>query len=80
MPVLQPCVESPCERYSPITVFDRIKGMSVEKMAEFLKDGFDCCLCSEHERLSDNPFCKDEKCDEQCGKHCKEWLESEVSE
>ena len=61
-----------------MTIFEHIKSMSIEQLAEYLKDGFDCCDCSEHQRLSDNPLLKDERCDQKCAKHCKEWLESEA--
>ena len=52
------------------TNYDRIRNMSVEKMARFLTHGgFDCSLCNVKKT-----------CDQQCMKHCKEWLESEVEE
>lgn len=60
------------------TNIDRIKAMNVEEMAEWLSDMFDCNDCAEHERLSDNPLSKDERCDQKCVEHCKEWLVSEV--
>ena len=65
---------------TPITEYkmtnaDRIRAMSDEEMAKCIFEiGFDCHLCSEHERLSDNPFLRHEKCDEKCEEHCLEWL------
>ena len=49
-------------------------------MAKFLVDeaGWDCNNCSEHHRLSDNPFLRFEKCDEKCIYHCAEWLQEVV--
>ena len=55
---------------------DRIRDMSNNKLAEHLVDiGWDCHLCSEHERLDNEPLLRYEKCDEQCAKHCLEWLQ-----
>ena len=34
MPVLQPCIESPCKYFKPYTNYDRIKQMSVEDVAK----------------------------------------------
>ena len=59
----------------PMTNADRIRAMSDEEMAKCIFEiGFDCHLCSEDERLSDNPFLRHEKCDEKCTEHCLEWL------
>ena len=41
-----------------MTIFEYIKSMTVEQLAEYLKD---------------------EHCDQRCAKHCKEWLESELT-
>lgn len=60
--------------------YDRIKQMNIDEMAEWLSNTFDCNLCVENERLSDNPLLQYEKCDDNCIKHCKEWLESESQE
>ena len=56
-----------CIDHKPTTQFDRIKAMSVEKLAEFICDNFDCDVC---------PAC----CEEYCSgsKATKKWLESEV--
>jgi hypothetical protein len=57
-----------------LTNADRIRGMSDEELAAFL-ECFGCCQhCSEHERLSDNRWFSDERCDEMCVNHCLEWL------
>lgn len=53
---------------------DRIRAMSDEELAEWLADIFDCHDCSEHERLGDNPLLLDEQCDQECEKHCLDWL------
>lgn len=59
----------------PMTNADRLRAMSDEEMAKRICEiGFDCHLCYEHERLSDNPFLRHEKCDEKCTEHCLEWL------
>ena len=61
-----------------MTHYDYIKQMNINEMAYYLSNMFDCNLCSEHQRLSDNPLLMDEGCDDNCINHCKEWLESEV--
>ena len=64
----------------PMTNADRIRAMSDEELAVFL-ECFGCChYCSEHERLSDNRWYSDERCDEKCAEHCLEWLEQPVEE
>lgn len=63
-----------------MTNYDRINQMSIEEMADFFVNMFDCNLCSEHERLSDNPLLSNETCDNDCINHCKQWLEQEVEE
>lgn len=56
-----------------------IRSMSDKKLASYLVDiGWDCHLCSEHKRLDNEPLLKNEKCDEQCVKHCLEWLKKTV--
>ena len=55
-----------------MTNYDRIKQMNIDEMAEWLSNAFDCNLCIENERLSDNPLLQYEKCDDNCIKHCKE--------
>lgn len=67
-----------CIDHKPLTNFERIKAMTIEEMAYYLVERWNCPDCSEHERLSDNPLLKGQSCDMQCKKHCREWLESEV--
>lgn len=56
-----------------------IRSMNDEELAECLVDiGWDCHLCSEHERLDNEPLLRGEKCDEQCAKHCLKWLKKKV--
>jgi hypothetical protein len=65
----------PVDWWTPDTNADRIRAMSDEELAKCIYEiGFDCHLCSEHERLSDNQFLRHEKCDEKCVEHCLEWL------
>ena len=55
---------------------DRIRDMNNNDLAKHLVEiGWDCHLCSEHERLDNEPLLRCEKCDEQCAKHCLEWLQ-----
>lgn len=61
-----------------MTNYERIKAMTLDEMAEFLHEIFDCNDCSEHQRLSDNPLLKDEKCDGRCKQHCRELLMKEI--
>ena len=59
----------------PQTNADRIRAMSDEELARHLHCiGWDCHLCSEHERLDNEPLLRNEKCDENCFEHCLEWL------
>ena len=66
---------------TPVTEYrttnaDKIRSMTDEELAKFIYEiGFDCHLCSEHDRLSGNPFLRHEKCDEKCVEHCLEWLQ-----
>ena len=56
-----------------------IRSMNDNELAAYLVDiGWDCHRCSEHERLDNEPFLKNEKCDEQCVQHCLEWLKKTV--
>lgn len=73
-----PEIERKCDDYEVKTNYDYIKQMSIDEMVDYFSDMFDCNLCSESEKFSDNPLLFDEKCDNDCIKHCKEWLESEV--
>ena len=58
------------------TKADCLRIMSDKQLAEHLVEiGWDCHLCSEHERLDNEPLLRCEKCDEQCAKHCLEWLQ-----
>ena len=51
--------------------FEKIKSMSVDEMAEFIKCG-DCYYCPAR-------WCEDDELnDESCTKKLKQWLESEV--
>lgn len=60
-----------------MNVFRALKSLSLEEMASFLSEGgWGCEHCSENERLSDNPFSKQEHCDEKCQANCKAWLQS----
>ncbi len=60
--------------FEPITNYDRIKKMSVEEMAEFMCDNFDCGVCP----AFDNNFCGYDNL-KVCGKAMKKYLESEVN-
>lgn len=77
MTALPKCTLKP-EEYT--TNADTIRSMDDEKLASFFVDaGWDCHHCSEHERLSDNPLMKEEKCDENCAKHCLDWLRKRMA-
>ena len=65
---------------SPMTNADHIRAMSDEELAEFLNDCETCHICSEHERLSDNPFSRGEKCDMKCAGHTLDWLKQPYEE
>jgi hypothetical protein len=62
---------------------DRIRAMNDSSLASFLASiGWDCHFCEEQHRLENEPFLKDEKCDEECMIHCLKWLKqpAEVEE
>lgn len=64
------------EYYEPDNNADRIRNMSNNDLAKHLVEiGWDCHLCSEHERLDNEPLLRWERCDEQCIRHCLEWLQ-----
>ena len=53
----------------------KIRSMNDEELTEFLVDiGWDCTTCSEYKRLENEPLLRNQSCDEQCVKHCLEWL------
>ena len=60
-----------------MTNYESIIHMSVDELAEWLSDIFDCSDCTEYQRLSDNPLLTNERCDGKCDYHCKEWLNKE---
>lgn len=63
------------DEIKPMTNADRIRAMSDDMLAKHLHDiGWDCHLCTEHTRLDNEPLLRSEKCDENCVKHCLEWL------
>lgn len=65
----------------PQTNEDRFRTKSGEELAAYLVEiGWDCHLCSEHDRLSDNPLLRNERCDEKCEEHCAEWLRQPVKD
>lgn len=77
------CEYEKCEHWKPWTNFDKIKAMSVEKMAEFIDLYMDtywkCDFCTP---LHGGTFvCESGKrCDYQCEIGIKKWLNSEVEE
>lgn len=64
-----------------MTIYEKIKTLSIEEMAEFLTEyPFGCEECEEGQRLNDNPLTKNEPCDEKCYKHCLSWLNKIAAE
>ena len=60
---------------TPMTNADRFRSMTDEELAKHLVDiGWDCHMCAEHLRLSNEPLLRWAKCDEKCKEHCLEWL------
>lgn len=61
-----------------MTNFERIKGMSVEELAEVFEDkvsSFDCDVCSS--KYAEMDICGERSCHKFAVKCLKEWLESE---
>lgn len=74
-----PCLEESCRFYGEMTKADRIRAMDDEELAKYLVEaGWDCHLCKEHYRLDNEPLLRGERCDEECAKHCLEWLRKRV--
>ena len=74
-----PDLERDCQYFIYNTIYNLIQKMDIDQLAVFLvENGWDCNNCSECERLSDNPFARNEKCDEECDLHCKEWLSKKI--
>lgn len=70
-----------CSAFKQKTNFDNIITMNIDQLASYLIDvGWDCCNCSETERLDDNPLLRGERCDMQCELHCKNWLNLKAGE
>lgn len=75
--------------FEPFTNYDKIKNMSIEEMAEFMRTMLDCVSCQNKMMNNNNPLGK-EKCNDtdyfkmcdgdykKCVAVCKKWLESEV--
>ena len=59
---------------------DRIRAMTDEELATLFDCFSACAICEEAERLDDNPFLKDEKCDEDCEAHIFAWLKQPVED
>ena len=53
---------------------DHIRSMTDEELAKWVTDAWDCHECSEHERIGDHPLLKSEPCDQECERHCLDWL------
>ena len=56
-----------------MTNYERIKSMSIDEMADYFNEIFDCCNCP-----NDMFLC--ESNGNVCTKYIKHWLESEVKE
>lgn len=70
-----PDAERDCQYFREKTNADRIRSMRDEELARALIDmGWECHLCSEHERLDNEPLLSGEKCDDKCAEHCLVWL------
>lgn len=63
----------PADNVSKVTEFDRIKNMSVEEMAVFLCDNFECDICP----AFDGNYCPNSNL-KICSKAMKKHLESEA--
>ncbi len=62
---------------TPPTRSDLLRVKTDKELAKYLVEiGWDCHSCSEHERLENAPLLRGEKCDEDCEKHCLEWLQT----
>ena len=59
---------------------DHIRSMTDEELAKRLADAWDCHECSEHERIGDHPLLKSEPCDQECERHCLDWLKRRAEE
>ena len=83
MPVLQPCIESPCKYFKPYTNYDRIKSMSVEEMAEMLIEETEAPLSGEpFLRTPDGELFNEyeEQAKNKAISHTIQWLLQEVEE
>lgn len=65
-----------CIDHKPITQFDRIKAMSVEEMAENIKNAIEDC--EKHCAFTKNGKCNSFGDGDVCAKGIELWLESEV--
>lgn len=61
-----------------VTNYEWIKSMNVREIANLLCNSpWGCNTCPEGKLLEDNPLMKDDRCSEECVKHCARWLLSE---
>lgn len=75
-------LERDCQHFVQKTNYSKIKRMNADQLAKFLvENGRNCNNCTELQQLQDSSFEKymNEKCNENCVAHCKEWLSKEVN-
>lgn len=61
-----------------MTIYEKIKNMSENELAEFLaNDSFTCNECEEGQNLCDCPLSKYDTCSQDCKKNCLNWLKKE---
>lgn len=72
------CAENNWCCFSPITNADRIRAMTDEELAEFMRKGCDDRECPDISFPADTPFAKDAN-NEQCRKCWLDWLKQEVA-
>ena len=70
-----------------MTNYHRIQTMSEDELAVFLTErgGWGCLACSENkidydESLPTLELLRNEPCDGQCAKHCREWLSKKIED
>lgn len=72
------CKQNAVDKYTRMTNADRIRSMSDEELAEFIKGLSEHCLAGIGE--CDCSGVNTQPCYEVCGKMARKWLQSEVEE
>ncbi len=71
------CTQNSTDKYTPASNADRIRGMTDEELAEFMRNMMDCVSCrkvmSRHDITCTGNY-------NECADRCKQWLQQPAKE